>query len=173
MSQLSQASILIVDEDAESRLAIASILISNHYRVVIAKDAPAAVELAQSETLDLLITDIRIGQWSGQELISTLRQAPEKMGLPVMFVSAHQCPGVIRRAFVTGDAYQIKKPIDGQVLTELVEKAVKIPGRIGRALPPKSPTLPHVTFLDSPDFPNPLANPFDACSIFPGSPIAF
>ncbi len=168
MSQLSKASILVADTDAESLLTIASVLIGENHRVVTAKDAVTAIEFAQRETLDLLITDIRLGRWSGMELITTVRLDPEKRDLPVMFVSAHQTPGVIRRSYDSGDAFHLKKPIDPQVLTELVEKALWLPHLVKNHLEQKSVMQPHF-----PIAPVPVADPLGIGSIFAGTPVAF
>jgi CheY-like chemotaxis protein len=193
MSQFSQASILVADPDAESLLRIASILIGENHRVVTAKDAVTAIALAQHETLDLLITDIRLGRWSGLELITTVRMDPEKRDLPVMFVSAHQTPGVIRRSYDSGDAFHVKKPIDSQVLTELVEKALWLPHLVKNHLEQnhleqnhleqnhleqnhleqnhleqKSVKQPHF-----PAAPAPVAGPFAIGSIFSGAPVPY
>lgn len=168
MSQFSQASILIVDQDAESLFTMAAILIAQNHRVFTASDAAAAIELAQIETLDLLITDVRLGRWSGLELITTIQLNPEKRDLPVMFVSAHQSPGVMRRTYESGDAFHVRKPIEPQVLSELVEKALWMPHLVKNHIEQESIQQPHASFA-----PTPLASPFGASSIFPGTPISF
>lgn len=168
MSQFSQASILVVDHDVESLFSVASILIGNQHRVCTANDAAAAIEAAQNQTLDLLITNIRLGRWSGLELIRTIRQDPEKQDLPVMFVSSHQTPGVIRRRYDSWDAFHVKKPIEAEVLSQLVEKALWMPHLVKSHLHGQAVNPPHVPFV-----PTPITNPLGVSSAFPGTPIAF
>ena len=168
MSQTSQATILIVDNDVESLITMASILTDQRQRVVTAQDATSAIETAHNETLDLLITDTRLGPLSGMELLTTLRLEPAMRDLPVMFVSAHQSPGIIRRSYDSGDAYHVKKPLDPQVLSELVEKALWLPHLVKNHIEQKSVKQPHVAFSQTT-----IADPLGACLGFPGTPVTF
>ena len=168
MYQFSQASILVVDTDAESLFSIVSILNAQKHRVLTANDAAAACDLARKETLDLLITDIWLKDQSGMELVKSIRQGSDKTDLPVMFISAHQSPGVIRRSHDLGAAYHLKKPVNPQVLCELTSKALWLPHLVRSHIEQKTVKQPHIAFAN-----NPLANPFEACSNFPGTPIAF
>lgn len=168
MKQISQATILVVDRDVESLLSIASTLVTQNHRVVNAQDAESAVAIANHEPLDLLITDIRLGSWSGLELLDVIRQQPEKIDLPVMFVSAHQTPGVIRRRHPSGDAFHLKKPIDADVLAELVDRALWMPHLIRNHIEQETVKQPHFTIA-----PTTTSDAFGASSIFPGTPITF
>jgi DNA-binding NarL/FixJ family response regulator len=47
--------------------------------------------------------------------------------VPVMFVSRTQLPDIIRRSHDAGAAYYLRKPLDPEVLTELVSKALWLP----------------------------------------------
>lgn len=168
MKNLSQASILVADSDSEALFTIASILVARDHRVLTAKNANEAIRHSTTETLDLLITDERLSDGSGLELISLIRQEPSKSDLPVMFVSSNQMPGVIRRTNESGSAFHVKKPIDTLVLCELVEKALWMPHLIRNHIEQKTVKQPHVSFAK-----NPLADPFTSNSVFPGTSISY
>ena len=168
MSQISQASILVVDTNQSSRNSIAGILIAQNYRVLAAADADSAVEISKHHVLDLLITDIRIKEMTGLELVTSIRQLPDNRELPVMFVSANQRPDVIRRSYELGSAFHLKKPIDANVLCELTDKALWMPHLVHQHLFEKTIRQPHIAFTH-----DPLANPFESATIFPGTQITF
>jgi DNA-binding NarL/FixJ family response regulator len=47
--------------------------------------------------------------------------------VPVMFVSSTQLPDIVRRSHEAGAAYYLRKPLDPDVLVELVGKALWLP----------------------------------------------
>ena len=168
MSSYTQASILVVDSNAESLFTMAAILIAQNHKVQTASNASEAIELADRETLDLMISDTRLSDKSGIELFQEIRQSPEHVDLPAMFVTANQTPDVIRRTHETGAAFHLKKPIDPTVLCELVDKALWMPHLVKSHVDQKTIKMPHISFAK-----NPLASPFDTVSSFAGTPITF
>ena len=168
MSRIPQATILVVDTDPESLFSIASLLIAQEHHVLTANSHFTAMAVASQTTLDLLITDTRLGDSSGIELTRMIRQHEEKSDLPVMYVSAAQTSGVIRRKHDFGAAFHLKKPIDGPVMIELVERALWMPHLIRNQIEQRTMKRPHVAFAQ-----NPLANPFEVNHSIPGTPISF
>ena len=66
------------------------------YRVLMAKDGPAAIAVAQSETLfDLVLMDIDLG--AGIDGAETARRILASRELPVVFISAHTEPDIFAR----------------------------------------------------------------------------
>jgi CheY-like chemotaxis protein len=47
--------------------------------------------------------------------------------VPVIFLSAAQIPHIVRRAREAGGTYYLRKPVDPDVLIELVDKALWMP----------------------------------------------
>ena len=97
------------------------------YIVYQAADRAAAVRIARTEALDLLICDINVGADSGLELSRELRKLPGMQDVPVMFVSRTQLPDIVRRSHEAGAAYYLRKPLDPDVLIDLVGKALWLP----------------------------------------------
>jgi len=175
---LTQASILIVDPDPASLMTMASILLSQQYVVRTASSFSMALEAVSDEPLDLLISETRIEGRSGEELILDIRKSPDHCDLPVMFVSENQVCDVVRRNSDVGAAFYLKKPIDAQVICELVSKALWMPHLVRTHIEQKTVKQPHVSFAK-----NPLASPFGTDesvggigfepSLFQGTPITF
>jgi CheY-like chemotaxis protein len=177
MRHLEQASILVVDFDVETLYSIASLLLSQDHRVLTARDSSTAYQIGANEELDLLITDLRIGakgvgEESGLHLASSIKASPSKCDLPVMFTSANQAPGVIRRNHAFGTSFHVRKPIDTDVILELVEQALWLPHLVESHLAEQSVPQPHMSIRSgskkSPVFPK-VGTPH----IFADSPVTF
>src|SRR5207237_325336 len=92
-----------------------------------ARDRISALRLARTEALDLVICDVNVGGNSGLELSRELRRLPGMQDVPVMFISRTQLPDIVRRSHEAGAAYYLRKPLDPEVLTDLVGKALWLP----------------------------------------------
>lgn len=121
------AEILLIDDDAQSMASTAAVLDDAGHLVYQAADRVAALRIARSEALDLMICDVNVGGVSGIDLSRELRRLPGMQDVPVMFVSRSQLPDIVRRSHEAGAAYYLRKPIDPQVLTDLVGKALWLP----------------------------------------------
>src|SRR5688500_8922957 len=72
------ARVLVVDDERSMRELLTIVLRRDGYEVLIAEDGVAAVELLNSERVDILITDIRMPQMNGVDLLrEATRLAPE------------------------------------------------------------------------------------------------
>ena len=127
MTKLTDPVILVIDSDPISISTTRTILDCQKYKVHTAQDSNSAFVLAAGLNLDLVITDIRIGDRNGTELIQEIRAIPGRSDVPVMFACASQAPGVIRRTHEFGAAFHVRKPFDPFVLLELVERALWMP----------------------------------------------
>ncbi|MGB5740678.1 MAG: PAS domain S-box protein [Woeseia sp.] len=67
--------VLVVDQNAEVRQATASLLASAGYQVSQANNGEAALQLLESENIDLLFADLKLAPLSGVELAERVRSA--------------------------------------------------------------------------------------------------
>ncbi|HEX5103609.1 MAG TPA: response regulator [Pirellulaceae bacterium] len=121
------AEILLVDDDPLALTAAAAALDMAGYIVHQAQDRRAALKAARTLALDLVICDVNLAGESGLELWRELRKLAGMEDVPVMFVSATQLPDIVRRSHEAGGAYYLRKPLDPEVLVELVGKALWLP----------------------------------------------
>src|SRR5262245_23121323 len=139
------AEILIVDEDSLSLASATEALDSAGHMVYRSRDRRSALKIATTEALDLIICDVSIGGDSGLELSRELRRMPGMQDVPVMFVSRTQLPDIVRRSHEAGAAYYLRKPLDPEVLIDLVTKALWLPHLVRNRLAmhePSTQTVP-------------------------------
>src|SRR5262245_28884430 len=121
------AEILVVDDDALALASTANTLDAAGHTVYQAADRMTALRIARSQGLDLLILDVNVGGDGGLPLARELKRLPGMQDVPVMFVSRAQLPDIVRRTHEAGAAYYLRKPLDPDVLIDLVGKALWMP----------------------------------------------
>jgi two-component system chemotaxis response regulator CheY len=121
------AEILLVDDDVLAMTATAATLHHAGYIVHQARERQSALKAGRTLALDLVICDVNLAGESGLELCRDLRKLPGMEDVPMMFVSATQLPDIVRRSHDAGGAYYLRKPLDPEVLVELVGKALWLP----------------------------------------------
>ena len=102
--------ILVADDDKNTRLLMKAILEAEHYRVVTASDGQEALAVLDREHIDLVVLDIMMPNMDGYEFTATLRE--NNNTLPILMVSAKQLPEDKHRGFLVGTDDYITKPID-------------------------------------------------------------
>ena len=96
-----------------------------NYEVIGAKDGIEAVELATSETLDLIIMDIVMPKLSGLEAVSQIKKNPKTQAIPILAVTAMAQAGDQKKCLQSGcDAY-IAKPFTFKKLEAAIERLLK------------------------------------------------
>jgi len=109
--------VLVVDDEADFRALIRDALPT--FEVVEAKDGREAMEVVQEETLDFIITDIRMPGMDGIALLEYLRaQHPE---LPVLAASGYMDAAEIEDYDFDGF---VEKPLSLEALQDLVDETV-------------------------------------------------
>lgn len=86
---MSRRNILLVEDNADARDALALLLEHHGYTVQSAANGAEALEVAGLHPPDLVITDIEMPELSGLEVVARFRQLPALAGIPVIVVSAH------------------------------------------------------------------------------------
>ena len=80
---------ILVADDESHILHVVSLKLRNAgFRVVTARDGAEALEMAQAEHPDLLITDYHMPQLSGLELCQRLKADPATSGIPAIMLTA-------------------------------------------------------------------------------------
>src|SRR2546423_1777991 len=80
---------ILVADDESHILHVVSLKLRNAgFRVVTARDGQEALELAQQEKPDLIITDYHMPQLSGLELCQRLKQNEATSGIPAIMLTA-------------------------------------------------------------------------------------
>ncbi|MEG0247045.1 MAG: response regulator [Pseudomonas sp.] len=118
--------VLIVDDNAVARDALASYLKTKGIKCATAENAEQALKyLERAGDVGLLITDLRMGPFDGLELIRQIRES-EKAALPIIIVSGDaDVPDAIAAMHLSVVDFLLK-PIDLDQLMALVRKELGI-----------------------------------------------
>ena len=85
---MSERTILVADDESHILHVVSLKLKNAGYRVLTARDGQEALEMAQQEKPDLLITDYHMPQLSGIELCRRLKQDPATSNIPAIMLTA-------------------------------------------------------------------------------------
>jgi CheY-like chemotaxis protein len=85
---LSQATILVVEDDEDNLIYISTALILFNHHCLIARDALTGLSLAQQWQPDLILLDVKMPQINGLELLKILRLDWLTRKIPVIAVTA-------------------------------------------------------------------------------------
>ncbi len=102
--------ILVVDDDKNTRRLFRAVLENAGYTVSAASDGAEALDLMDSEHIDLVVLDIMMPNMDGYEFTKTLREVENN--LPILLVSAKQLPPDKKKGFLVGTDDYMTKPID-------------------------------------------------------------
>ena len=112
--------ILVVDDEAESREALAELLSNEGYAVVCAENGRRALERLSGMTPALIILDLMMPVMSGWEFLAQRRRDARVRSVPVVVVTGS---GLVRD--VQADAV-VHKPIDfGSLMKVVTQNCVR------------------------------------------------
>ena len=90
------------------------------FRVLLAHDGAAGIEVARAEKPDVVITDIMMPKTSGLELLAALRGDPDTRAIPVVLLSAKAQTGDLKTGIDAGADDYVTKPFEPLDLVERV-----------------------------------------------------
>lgn len=102
--------ILVVDDDKNTRLFMKSLLENESYNVVLANDGQDALECLDQKAIDLMIVDIMMPNIDGYELTDVVRNSYSNM--PILMVSAKQKTIDRKMGYLVGIDDYMSKPVD-------------------------------------------------------------
>jgi CheY-like chemotaxis protein len=115
-------SVLVV-EDSPDTLLLLNVLFENRgCRVLTAESASEALEIAERETPDIIISDIGMPEMSGYELLKSLRRLPGMANIPALAITGYATEEDRQRALHAGFTAHIAKPVDPDELFALVQR---------------------------------------------------
>ncbi len=133
MTETTGKKILIVDDEADIRTYLETLLQDHGYQTVPAEDGNVAIEKFKSERPDLVTLDISMPEKSGVRFYRDIKEDAETAGTPVIIVTAVTGYGLdpegfnkfisSRKQVPPPDGF-ISKPIDQDELLGAVKKAL-------------------------------------------------
>jgi len=123
--------ILLVDDEADSRELLNTVIGSCGARVKTANSAAEAFEIIQSEPFDVIISDIGMPEEDGFELINKIRGLPVEKGgnVPAIALTAYARIEDRIKALRSGFQMHVSKPVEP---SELIVVVANLAGRTSR-----------------------------------------
>jgi two-component system response regulator PilR (NtrC family) len=116
------ANLLIVDDELGMRQFLTHLLQREGHKVRVAENGRVAMELLRQESAELILSDIRMPDMSGIELLRASRAfLPE---VEVIMMTAFANVDTAREAFLLGAYDFVQKPFDNDLLKETVARAL-------------------------------------------------
>ncbi|MEQ8791437.1 MAG: sigma-54 dependent transcriptional regulator [Pirellulaceae bacterium] len=123
-------SILVVDDHARARQSIADTLTCVGHRVHCCSSASEALRVLQSQSFDVIITDLMMPGMNGMEFIRALEH--QQVESQILMVTAHATVASAVEAMRHGAFDYIEKPFDVDQLETLVSRALRHGDLVGR-----------------------------------------
>jgi len=111
---------LVVDDVADVTEMLSLFLRHAGFKVVTAQSAAAALELAETQPFDVVISDIGMPGMNGYELAEALRELPDYRQVPMIAVTGYSMYDDRERALQSGFNAHLIKPIDPSALLDLI-----------------------------------------------------
>jgi DNA-binding NtrC family response regulator len=117
---ISNAVILVVDDESDSRIVTETILRKHGFKVKSAFSGEKALELLEKQKFDIVITDIRLTGIDGFELLQKAKDLYPEIVVAVM--TGYRDTYSVREALLNGADEYIGKPFTTQGLMMIVER---------------------------------------------------
>jgi CheY-like chemotaxis protein len=110
--------ILLVDDDPEIAWSVGRCLTRAGFSVITCGDGAEAIPLLEAHPFDVLVTDIQMPRLNGLTLVDWVRA--NRPGTNVVVMTAYGSRSVQRAAVSKGVILYLEKPVDPQVLIEVL-----------------------------------------------------
>lgn len=115
--------VLVVDDDPDLREFTREVLEGANYRVRTADDGAAALSALAHEAPDVVLLDIRLPVFSGDEIFKLLARLDRRP--PIILMTAGE--RARDRALAHHNPYYLSKPFDAAMLLATIETAIEGP----------------------------------------------
>lgn len=121
---MSDATVFVVDDDASVRDALSLLISLKGLRTAVFSSAADFLATYDPARRGCLLTDLQMPGMSGLELQSALRE--RGIALPVVVLTAHGDVTTTRTALKNGAVDFLEKPVDDEVLIDVLRNAIRI-----------------------------------------------
>ena len=115
-----EKTVLLVEDFADSRFMMRSLLEMDGYRVVEATNGREAVEFAKRECPDLILMDLSLPEIDGLTATKLIRQSEGLCDTPIVALTAHDAEQFHSIAMEAGCDEYVTKPVDFDLLEVVV-----------------------------------------------------
>jgi two-component system chemotaxis response regulator CheY len=117
-------SILAVDDSTSMRRMVAETLTQAGYDVIEAEDGKAALERAQTTSVNLVLTDVNMPNMDGITLVRELRGLAGYRFTPILVLTTESSPEKKQQGKAAGATGWIVKPFNPDTLLATIRKVI-------------------------------------------------
>lgn len=114
--------ILLVEDNEMNRDMLSRRLLKKGYEVVMAVNGKEGVDMASTESPDLILLDMSLPVMDGWTAAGHLKSNPETQNIPVIALTAHAMAEDKEKALAAGCDDYDTKPVDFKRLREKIEQ---------------------------------------------------
>jgi two-component system, cell cycle response regulator len=122
-----RATILIVEDHADSRDAMGLLVTALGYRAVLAGSGAEALSVLQGSRPDLVLCDVRMPQMDGFAFVKAVRSQPGGASVKLVAVTGLSDPADVTRLLTSGFDGHLVKPLDYDALLAALERILWMP----------------------------------------------
>lgn len=120
---MDKLTILTIDDEENIRNGLADNFELEGYNVLQAANGKDGLDIISKETVDLVITDLRMDGISGQEVVEQV--TTKYPGIPILVLTGHGSIEEANKAIKSGAYYFLTKPLNLDHLNKIVTNALK------------------------------------------------
>ena len=120
-----EATILVVEDEADILTLVSRTLDLEGYRVLQAMDGEAGLKVLTETRVDLLLLDLRLPVLDGWAVLSEIKNTPGLKAIPVVIISASVGPAKEEEALKIGAAAFLTKPVNLDELINTVRQILR------------------------------------------------
>lgn len=117
--------ILTVDDSPSMRKMVSFTLVGAGYKVIEAVDGVDALEKAQDQSIDLVLTDQNMPRMDGLGLTRKLREHPDFKTVPILVLTTESSDLMKQAGRAAGATGWLVKPFDPNRLIEVIKKVIR------------------------------------------------
>ncbi len=118
--------VLLVEDVDDSRYMLRRLLELEGFEVIEAQDGAMALEVLRKFSCDVILLDLRMPNLDGIQFTRALRATTQFQSIPVIVVSASDDEKSRADARTVGCNDYVTKPIDVDLLTDLLKKHISL-----------------------------------------------
>ncbi|MEC7641631.1 MAG: sigma-54 dependent transcriptional regulator [Nitrospinota bacterium] len=121
MKKATEKRVLIVDDESEMRIALEATLQREGYQIALSENGRAALNRLQNETFDLVLTDMRMPEMGGLELLRSIKKRFPKTH--VVMMTAYGTIDSAVESMKEGAFDYLMKPFSADIVASTLKRA--------------------------------------------------
>jgi PAS domain S-box-containing protein len=132
LPSLAGVTVLIIDDEPDARVLVSRIVAERGARAVMAQTGEEALRLLNTESIDILVSDIGMPDYDGYKFIQHIRMSEPKRvrNIPAIALTAYARADDRQRALLAGYQMHLAKPVEPRELIAGIASLLNVPHRL-------------------------------------------